>query len=165
MLDELRRIIITALNPERLDSGGKDGMDIALISIFKSPNSDEVKINFAGANNGLHILTKRNNEIELLEFKGDKQPVGFYSSMKPFVQQEIVAKKGDILYMFTDGYADQFGGPKGKKFMAKKLKQNLIAISAQPLSEQKQSLDNALIAWQNDLEQVDDVTVIGIKIG
>ncbi len=164
ILDELRKIIIEALNPERLDSGGKDGMDIALISIFKNPDSNEVKIHFSGANSAVHIISGQNNAAEMAEFKGDKQPVGFYSNMKPFVQQEIIAKKGDIIYMGTDGYADQFGGERGKKFMSKQLKKVLSSIYTLPLKEQEQILEKTFYDWKGSLEQVDDVTLMGIKI-
>lgn len=164
MLDELRRIIICALNPEQLDEGGKDGMDIALISIFKS-ETDEVKIHFSGGNNGLYLIaSSENKQTDLVEYKGDKQPVGFYSNMKPFTQKEIIARKGDVLYMFTDGYADQFGGSRGKKFMSKQLKKTLVSISHLSLQEQKHELGNTFSHWKGELEQVDDVTVIGIKL-
>jgi len=164
MLDELRRIIILGLNPENSDSGGKDGMDITLISIFKSQNTDEVKISFAGANNVLCVVSERNSQVELFEYKGDKQPVGFYSNMKPFTQQEILLKKGDMIYMFTDGYADQFGGEKGKKYMSRQLKKSLLSIYNSPTDKQKQNLDKEFTNWQRELDQVDDVTVVGIKL-
>lgn len=164
ILDELRRIIICALNPDQLDSGGKDGMDIALISIFKNVDSDEVKIHFSGANNAMYVVSNHNSTANFMEFKSDKQPVGFYSNMKPFTQQEIIVKKGDVIYMGTDGYADQFGGEKGKKFMSKQLKNILSSIFTLPLEEQRQSLNKVFNDWKGDLEQVDDVTIIGIKI-
>lgn len=163
ILDELRRIIICALNPDQLDSGGKDGMDIALISIFKTTD-DDVKIHFAGANNALYIISNQNNLTNFMEFKSDKQPVGFYSNMKPFTQQEIIAKKGDIIYLGTDGYADQFGGEKGKKYMSKQLKKVLSSIHTMPLGEQQKILNQEFNGWKGDLDQVDDVTVIAIKI-
>ncbi|MES2287917.1 MAG: two-component regulator propeller domain-containing protein [Bacteroidota bacterium] len=164
ILDELRRIIICALNPKQLDSGGKDGMDIALISIFKNSESEDVKIHFSGANNALYVISGRNDMTSFMEFKSDKQPVGFYSNMKPFSQQEIIAKKGDIIYMGTDGYADQFGGAKGKKFMSKQLKSILSSIYTLPMEEQEKILNREFLGWKGDLEQVDDVTVIAIKI-
>ncbi len=164
MLDELRRIIICGLNPEELDSGGKDGMDIALISIFKSTDSDEVKISFSGANISMYIMPGHKNSPELLEFKGDKQPAAFYSQMTPFSQKEITAKKGDTVYLFTDGYADQFGGLKGKKFMSKQLKKQLTAIYTLPLKQQGAVLEKTFQEWKGNLEQVDDVTVVGIRI-
>ncbi|MES2396358.1 MAG: two-component regulator propeller domain-containing protein [Bacteroidota bacterium] len=164
ILDELRRIIICALNPEQVDSGGKDGMDISLISIFKNPNSDDVKIHFSGANNAIYIISGENDMTNFMEFKSDKQPVGFYSNMKPFTHQEIIVKKGDIIYMGTDGFADQFGGIKGKKFMSKQLKKKLTSIHSLPLKEQENILESAFQDWKGDLEQVDDVTVMGIRI-
>ncbi|MDO9188166.1 MAG: two-component regulator propeller domain-containing protein [Bacteroidia bacterium] len=164
ILDELRRIIICALNPEQVDSGGKDGMDISLISIFKNQDSDDVKIHFSGANNAIYIISGENNMANFMEFKSDKQPVGFYSNMKPFSYQEIILKKGDIIYMGTDGFADQFGGTKGKKFMSKQLKKKLTSIHSLPLKEQEIILENAFEDWKGDLEQVDDVTVMGIRI-
>ncbi|MES2284166.1 MAG: two-component regulator propeller domain-containing protein [Bacteroidota bacterium] len=164
ILDELRRIIICALNPQQLDSGGKDGMDISLISIFKNPDSDDVKIHFSGANNAMYIISSENNMTNFMEFKSDKQPVGFYSNMKPFTHQEIIAKKGDIIYMGTDGFADQFGGIKGKKYMSKQLKKKLSSIHSLPLKEQENILERAFQDWKGELEQVDDVTVMGIRI-
>lgn len=164
ILEELRKNIINALNPDKSESGGKDGMDIALISIFKNPDSDDVKILFSGANSGLYIVTEQQQAAKMIDFKGDKQPVAFYSNMKPFTQKEVIAKKGDMIYLYTDGYADQFGGEKGKKFMTKQLKQTLISISHLPIKEQSKHLDNAFTDWQGNLEQVDDVTVIGIKL-
>jgi ligand-binding sensor domain-containing protein/serine phosphatase RsbU (regulator of sigma subunit) len=165
MLDELRRIIICALNPQQLDSGGKDGMDISLISIFKSTDSNHIKIHFSGGNNAMYLISPKTSEtLELQDIKGDKQPVGFYSSMKPFTQKEIIAQKGDMIYMFTDGYADQFGGTKGKKFMSKQLKKKLLEIYQLPAKEQSEVLNQTFVSWQGKQEQVDDVTVIGIKI-
>ena len=171
MLDELRRIIICALNPEKLDSGGKDGMDIALISIFKTTETNDssneeqnVKIHFSGANNAMYVISGQNNQTNLMEYKSDKQPVGFYSNMKPFTQQEIIAKKGDIIFMGTDGYADQFGGIKGKKYMSKQLKKRLSSIHYLPLKEQRNILDKTFLDWKEGLDQVDDVTIIGIRI-
>ncbi|MES2139683.1 MAG: two-component regulator propeller domain-containing protein [Bacteroidota bacterium] len=171
ILDELRRVIIYALNPQQLDSGGKDGMDITLISVFKNSDSDDstkeeqsVKIHFSGANNAIYIISSENNTSNFMEFKSDKQPVGFYSNMKPFTQQEIIAKKGDIIYMGTDGFADQFGGIKGKKFMSKQLKKKLFSIHSLPLKIQENILENEFQNWKGDLEQVDDVTIMGIRI-
>lgn len=164
ILDELRRIIICALNPDKLDSGGKDGMDITLLSIFKNSDSDDVKIHFSGANNAIYIISGQNNMSNVTEFKSDKQPVGFYSIMAPFTQQEIIAKKGDVIYMGTDGFADQFGGDKGKKFMSKQLKKRLSAINSLPMKEQEKILESAFMSWKGELEQVDDVTLIGIRL-
>lgn len=166
ILDELRRIIICALNPEQVDEGGKDGMDLALISIFKpAADSNDVKIHYSGGNASVYIVTKNeNNKSELIEYKADKQPVGFYSHMKPFSQKEITAKKGDIIYLCTDGFADQFGGPNGKKIMAKQLKTLFLNNADLPMYEQGQKLDTVFAEWKGDLEQVDDVTIFAIKL-
>jgi serine phosphatase RsbU (regulator of sigma subunit) len=119
-----------------------------------------VKIHFSGANNAMYIIGQNN----FREFKSDKQPVGFYSKMKPFTQQEISVKKGDIIYMGTDGYADQFGGKRGKKFMSKQLKKTLSAIYDLRLKEQGAILEKTFDDWKGNLEQVDDVTIIGIRL-
>lgn len=166
ILDELRRIIIFALNPEQVDEGGKDGMDLALISIFKTPvGKNKIKVIYAGGNNSIYVVsTNENNEKELTEHKADKQPVAYYSYMHPFNQTELLLKKGDIIYMGTDGYADQFGGEKGKKFMSKRLKEILLQNSVLPFEEQQQKLEKAFNDWKGTLEQVDDVTVFGIEL-
>lgn len=160
ILEELRSIIISSLNPERLETGGKDGMDISAIAIFKEAKNNQVRIQFSGANSGIYIVSS--NKMD--EHKGDKQPVGYYSNMKPFTQHEILANKGDIIYLHTDGYADQFGGERGKKLMKSELKKQILAIHHLPLQQQKHHLDDTLVKWQGDLEQVDDVTVVGIKL-
>lgn len=164
ILEELRKNIINALNPDKVESGGKDGMDIALISIFKNLDSQDVKIHFSGANSAMYLVSGKQQSSVMTEFKGDKQPVAFYSNMIPFTQKEVIAKKGDMIYLYTDGYADQFGGAKGKKFMTKQLKQTLLLINNMPVNEQLTHLNNAFIDWQGNHEQVDDVTVIGIKL-
>lgn len=166
IIEELRRIIICALNPDEVDEGGKDGMDLALISIFKKQESaDTVKIHYAGGNSAIYIISEDDNgKKQLTEYKPDKQPVGYYSNMKPFVQKEIVVKRGSIIYMGTDGFADQFGGPNGKKIMSKKLKATLIDIANESMDIQRKKLDAAFMEWKGELEQVDDVTIFGIKI-
>lgn len=112
----------------------------------------------------MYLVSSKAGDVNMKEYKGDKQPVGYYSNMIPFTKQEIFAEEGDIIYLFTDGYADQFGGDKGKKFMSKQLKQKLSLICHLPLNEQKKQLDDSLVFWQGKLEQVDDVTVMGIKL-
>lgn len=164
ILERLRNNIIAALNPEKVETGGKDGMDVALISIFKEPVDGKIKIQFSGANNSMYLVTSSSSNAEMIEYKGDKQPVGYYSNMKPFTQHEVIAQKGDIIYLYTDGYADQFGGMNGKKFMSKQLKGQLMSIFNYPMSQQKEKLDEIFKSWQGRLEQVDDVTVIGIKL-
>ena len=120
-----------------------------------------LKLDFAAANNPLWQI--RNNE--LIEYKADKMPVGKYDeNAKDFTNQQIDLQKGDLIYSFTDGYADQFGGPKNKKFLYKKFAQLLIDNHHLPMSEQKQLLSSTINTWMADTEQVDDILVIGVRI-
>lgn len=152
-----RESIILALNPKGADESSKDGMDGVLCSFdFKNKTVD-----FACANNPLWILRKG----EILEFKPDKQPIGLHEGeKKEFTLHSVSLQEGDIVYTFTDGYADQFGGPKGKKFKYSQLKEKLLALKDVPMNEQKLRLETIFEDWKGSLEQVDDVLLIGIKI-
>lgn len=156
-LNELRRIIILALNPEGSSEEGKDGMDMVLCRY----NFQKMELEYSAANNSFYII--RNGNV--IECKPDKIPVGKYlEEEKPFTRNQIFLEKGDCIYTFTDGYADQFGGPKGKKFMSRQLKELLLTISDLPMKEQKEKLNSAFNSWKNNLDQVDDVTVIGVRV-
>jgi serine phosphatase RsbU (regulator of sigma subunit) len=136
--------------------GSQDGMDGTVIRFFKN----NWKISYASGNSFItHI---KNNEVHKLP--NDKMPVGLSYKMEPFTLHTINASKGDMLYFFTDGYADLFGGSKGKKFTKKKLNEMFQRIASQELSEQKEILMNTFIEWKGDIEQVDDVCVIGIRV-
>lgn len=145
---------------ERFNKGDEknvtDGMDIALCALNTKTNH----IEFTGANNPLWLV--RNGE--LIEMKGDKQPVGMHFNEKAFTMHEQQLQKDDMIYVFSDGYADQFGGPKGKKFMYKQMKKLLISIASLPLIEQKRVLNDTFEEWKGDLEQIDDVCLIGVRI-
>ncbi|MBN1387156.1 MAG: DUF4154 domain-containing protein [Bacteroidales bacterium] len=155
ILNILRDEIIHSLKQSIEEDRVKDGMDMTVLAIdFKN---DKVKL--AGANNPLCIV--RNSK--LLTFKVDKMPVAIHYNMKPFSLQEIELKKGDCLYMFSDGFGDQFGGPKGKKFMVKNLKDELVKLSNLPMLKQGGKLSEIFEEWKGDSPQVDDVTVIGIR--
>jgi serine phosphatase RsbU (regulator of sigma subunit) len=157
ILDNVRSGIISSLNPEGSEEESKDGMDCVLCAYDFENNVLE----FASANNPLWLV--RDGAVH--EYKADKMPVGKYGDeMKPFTLQKIDLKKGDIIYTFTDGFADQFGGPKGKKFKYKQLEDFLLANSNLPMETQKQKLDAAFESWRGNLEQVDDVCIIGVKI-
>lgn len=170
ILNHVREEIIKALNPEGSKIESKDGMDCVLCSF----DFNKMELLFSAANNPLWLL--RNNE--LIEYKQDKMPVGiFYGELKPFSLQTIKLLKNDVIYTFTDGYADQFGGPQlssenlneniqgqGKKFKYKQLKELLIRNSHLSMQEQKKFLDIAIENWKGNLEQVDDILIIGIKI-
>lgn len=138
------------------DGGQKDGMDGILICIDKNTNV----IEYAAANNEPILI--RNNEI--IELPKDKMPVGKGEKTNNFALQSIELKEGDMLYLYTDGFADQFGGPKGKKFKYKQLNQLLFSIKDSNVSNQRHELEMAFENWKGNQEQVDDVLIIGIKI-
>lgn len=143
----------------------KDGMDIALCSLgVKEQNAEGsgVNLKYAGANNPLWIVRKGSDTIE--EFKGNKQPIGSYENMEPFKTHETTVSKGDTLYMFSDGFADQFGGEKGKKLKNSNFKKLVLSIQDKNMDEQYTLLTKAFADWMKDYEQLDDVCVIGIRI-
>jgi serine phosphatase RsbU (regulator of sigma subunit) len=157
ILDEVREQIIKALNPESKEDESKDGMDCVLCSF----DFERMILDFACANNPLWLV----RENKLMEYKPDKMPVGLQGeNSKPFTPQTIGLKSNDMVYIFTDGFADQFGGPKGKKFKYKQLQEKLLAISHQPMAEQKQALEQTIESWKGSLEQVDDILIIGIRV-
>jgi serine phosphatase RsbU (regulator of sigma subunit) len=157
ILNHTRQTIIKRLKRDGSAEGGKDGMDCSLI-IFDIKNK---QLHIAAANNPVWIV--RGNE--LIEIKPDKMPVGKHDrDQEGFTSHTIDIKEGDIIYTLTDGFPDQFGGEKGKKFMSKNLKELLLANAHLPMQQQKELLDNTFNNWVGDLEQVDDVTLIGIKI-
>lgn len=140
-----------------------DGMDIALCSIntsIESKYATHRKLQYAGANNPLWIV--RNNE--LIEIPADRQPVGKYDNSKPYTTHETVLKKGDTIYIFSDGYQDQFGGEKGKKFKSANFKKLLLEINSLSMETQKEVLKSRYEEWRGDIEQIDDVCVIGMRI-
>jgi serine phosphatase RsbU (regulator of sigma subunit) len=102
--------------------------------------------------------------MEMVETKPDKQPIGKYADAKPFTTHQVHLNLGDGLYIFTDGYSDQFGGPSGKKFKAASLKKILLSIQGKNMDDQKSILNQAFEDWRGTLEQVDDVCIIGVKI-
>ncbi|MCT4580032.1 MAG: serine/threonine-protein phosphatase [Flavobacteriales bacterium] len=158
ILDQTRAIIIEELNDSKNHIA--DGMDISLLKIPKDNNTTNLMIEFSGANNSIYIV--RDNQ--LIEFNGCKQPIGSHINMQPFKTQKIPAYKNDTVYLFTDGYPDQFGGVKGKKFKKKPFKELLLSISNLPPREQSVQLKNTLNSWKSNIEQVDDITILGFKL-
>ena len=158
ILDLLKFKIIMALRQSENVNEAKDGMDIALCRIDKRTN----ELTFAGANNSIHLLRKD----RLIELKGDKQPIGIshFNTTQQFIQQSVSLQKGDIIYLFTDGYPDQFGGPLGKKFKYKQLEELLLSIHQREMNEQLEILEEVHRDWKGDLDQVDDICILGIKI-
>ncbi|RMG80001.1 MAG: HAMP domain-containing protein [Bacteroidetes bacterium] len=133
----------------------KDGMDAALCSFDPQTN----QLTFSGAYNPLYLV--RNGEIE--QIKGDKFPVGAFVEEQNFTDHTVQIQKGDTIYIFSDGYPDQFGGPKGKKFMYKNFRKLLLSIQDKSMQEQHDILNRKLEEWMGPLEQVDDVLIIGVR--
>ncbi len=154
ILDKTREIVLETF--EKSDEDVNDGMDIALCSI----NTETKKMCFSGANNGLYLI----RDGELTQVKPDKQPIGNYKDAKPFTLHEFDLQKGDVIYTFSDGYPDQFGGPKGKKFMYKNFRNLLVDIHQKSMDDQHNLLLNAFEEWKGGIEQIDDVCVIGVRI-
>lgn len=157
ILNFIRNILILGLKPDEKGQGGNDGMDCVLIIIdFKT-----LEMEFSGANNPLWIIRKNN----IIELKADKMPVGRSpKETVSFSNQKFQLQKNDLLFGFTDGFPDQFGGPKGKKFKYKQLEELLISISHEPMEIQNQKLNEVFENWKGDLEQVDDICIIGVRV-
>lgn len=136
----------------------KDGMDISLLVIDEQTK----KVMWSGANNSLWVYQSEKNEI--LEVRADKQAIGLTDQAKDFTTHHINYSSGDVFYLFTDGYADQFGGPKGKKLKYSQLKEYLIQSSKQDLDQLKKQLEQNFEDWKGELEQVDDVCIIAIRL-
>lgn len=158
ILDKTSEIIIQEF--EKSDDEVKDGMDISLCSL--NTNSNELK--WSGANNPIWIIKEKSNEKHLIEIKADKQPIGRFIDPKPFTTHTLQLAKGDSVYVFTDGFQDQFGGENGKKFKASKMKELILSVQDKRMDQQKEIIHETFNAWKGNLEQVDDVCVIGIKL-
>jgi serine phosphatase RsbU (regulator of sigma subunit)/tetratricopeptide (TPR) repeat protein len=152
ILDKTREIIIQEF--EKSDDEVKDGMDVALCTL------QDNKLQYAGALNPLWIVRKG----EIIETKADKQPIGKFDNLKPYTTHSFDLNKGDTIYVFSDGYVDQFGGEKGKKFKTKAFRELLLSIQKKDMEEQKTILDDTFENWKGELEQIDDVCVIGVRI-
>jgi serine phosphatase RsbU (regulator of sigma subunit) len=151
ILNHVRKRLIQTISQE----GAKDGMDAVLICYNKSNGT----VTYAAANNAPLLIN--GSHLELL--KKDKMPVGMGEKHESFTLQNLQVKKGDTLYLFTDGYADQFGGPAGKKFKLKQLESVLTGLQSLSMVNQQSGVDTAFENWRGQLEQVDDVCIIGIR--
>lgn len=156
-LNHLRTNVITSLNQEGSETDTKDGMDISLcVYDFKN-----MIMEFSGAYNPLYMI--RDGELSVI--KADRMPVGVHDRMnKPFTNNKFTIMKGDVFYILSDGYIDQFGGEKGKKFMTKRFKELLLTLYEKPMEEQSRILEETLLAWRGEIEQVDDIIIIGVRI-
>ena len=154
ILDKTRELVIQEF--EKSDEEVKDGMDIALCTLSGTT------LQFAGAHNPLWIIRKGSNEVE--EIKANKQPIGKYPDPTPYQSHSIQLQPGDSFYIFSDGFADQFGGEKGKKFKAANFKKLLLEIQSKSMDEQLKILDKTFEDWRGSLEQLDDVCIIGVRV-
>jgi serine phosphatase RsbU (regulator of sigma subunit)/O-acetyl-ADP-ribose deacetylase (regulator of RNase III) len=157
ILNELRNQIKKSLHQTGKSGEQQDGMDIAFCIINKETNL----MQFSGAFNPLYLV--RNNE--LLEYKADRMPIGIHANdMNSFTNNIIPLKNGDTIYIFSDGYIDQFGGMKEERFKSKRFKELILSINAVPMKEQLKELNKTFDNWRCDNPQTDDVLVIGIRI-
>lgn len=152
ILSKTREIVIQEF--EKSEEDVKDGMDIALCTL------DGNTLHYAGANNPLWIIRKG----EIIETKANKQPIGQFDNPVPYTTHSFELQKGDALYIFSDGYVDQFGGEQGKKFNAKAFRDLLLGIQDRSMEEQKSKIDDTFETWRAGGEQVDDVCIIGVRI-
>ena len=136
----------------------QDGMDIALCRI----NLKSLKLDFSGANNAMYLV--RNGELS--QINADRQPIGYYieERRQPFTNHELQLEKGDVIYLFSDGFPDQFGGPKGKKFKYKPFKTLLESMQELSMPQQKEKLKKTIQEWMGNEEQIDDICIIGVRI-
>jgi serine phosphatase RsbU (regulator of sigma subunit) len=158
IINNLRERLIKLLNPANENAElVRDGMDISVCTL----NKETKEIHFAGANNKMLIV--RTSTDEIVELDADSMPAGYYEVMKPFSLSTIKYIEGDVAVLFSDGYKDQFGGPDGKKFLIKRLKELLITVCKEN-SNPEMLLENAFLDWKGTYEQVDDVMVLGFYV-
>jgi|GEM_PF-1065805 len=169
VLDELRDFVISSLHQTGSRHEARDGIEIALCII----HTKSLVMEYAGANRPVYLIREGAGKVEdsaepdceLIQIRGDRMPIGIYEQeVIPFTSQEIPLKKDDSLYLFSDGYVDQLGGPDRKTFRSKYLRELLLEIRDQPMEVQKKILIQRLEKWQGEVEQIDDILVMGIRI-
>jgi serine phosphatase RsbU (regulator of sigma subunit) len=157
ILNLLRSEVITTLKQKGESGEARDGMDISLCVIERETG----RLDFSGANNPLYLI--RDNNLTITP--ADKMPIGIYhSSDEPFTNKTLEIQKGDYIYLFSDGYADQFGGKKRRKFMYGPFQKLLLEIHNEPMDLQKELLDKTFEKWKGSNEQIDDVLVMGLHL-
>jgi serine phosphatase RsbU (regulator of sigma subunit) len=156
ILNKARDIVVQEF--EKSEEVVKDGMDISLCSLSLTTYS----LSWAGANNPIWIIRAASNTLE--EIKANKQPIGKCENPKPYTKHELILQKGDSIYIFTDGFQDQFGGAKNKKFKSANFKKLILKIQDKAMDEQKEAIETAFEDWKDSFEQVDDVCVIGVRV-
>jgi serine phosphatase RsbU (regulator of sigma subunit) len=155
IIENLRQGIIKSLKQVAEEDSIKDGMDIAVCVV----DFDKNILWYAGANSPLYLVRGG----ELTHYRADKMPVAIHYRMEPFTLHKIDIQKGDAFYIFSDGFADQFGGPKQKKFMSMQLRETLVAMAGMPMLQQGERLNEIFEGWRGDSPQIDDVTLIGVR--
>lgn len=161
ILNYAREKIINSLADDGSEGGGKDGMDCSVL-VF---DFEAKKVKASGANNPIWITRELAEGVELYEIKPDKMPVGKYEGQKKdFSESEFELRSGDVVYALTDGFPDQFGGNRQKKYTSKKLREDLRRIHGDPMEKKKQELLNNFTNWKGNVDQIDDVLLIGIRI-
>lgn len=165
ILDKTRELVVSHF--EKSDDEVKDGMDICLVVFDYEYGKRPGRLFYAGANNPLWVV----KQDQLVEYKSDKQPIGKFIDSKPFTTQEVNLEKGDMFYLFSDGYQDQFGGEHlekgkvgGKKFKTANMKKLFTKLSNSDPKEQEKEIDKAYHHWRGSLEQIDDVCIIGVRV-
>lgn len=155
IMNELRLYLIATLHQKGAAGENKDGMDMVMCKYNRKTRI----LTYSTANNPLYHV--RNGT--LTRIKGEPMPVAIHEKMDPFKPGSIEIASGDCIYLFSDGYADQFGGPKSKKLMSKRFRDLILGASGKPMKEQLEVLDTAFSEWKGDIEQIDDVVVIGVR--
>jgi serine phosphatase RsbU (regulator of sigma subunit) len=155
IIENLRQGIIRSLKQVAEEDSVKDGMDIAVCVVDFEKNI----LWYAGANNPLYLVRGG----ELTHYRADKMPVAIHYKMEPFTLHKIDLQKGDAFYIFSDGFADQFGGPKQKKFMSMQLRETLVSMTGMSMLKQGERLNEIFEEWRGDGPQIDDVTMIGVR--
>ena len=175
ILDRLREKVKQMLVQQGNGDEQKDGMDLA-IAVYNRNNRE---LHFSGANNPLYIIRKKseatqkdlepfasmdNGEYRLFELKGDKQPIGTHWEENPFRTTSVYLKEHDSFYMFSDGYIDQFGGEQRKKYKSANFKKLLLSVQGKEMEAQREILEDEFDRWRGPFEQIDDISVLGVRI-
>jgi serine phosphatase RsbU (regulator of sigma subunit) len=159
ILDNLSSNLVTHFTQEGKQTL-RDGMDMALCCLYEQ--NGKMLLEFSGANNPCWLIKHSTNE--LIEFNANKQPIGYFEDYKPFTNHVIEVEKGDMIYLFSDGYADQFGGIKGKKFKYSQMKSLILHTPKLSIKEKEEALKLSFVDWKGNFEQLDDVCVLGIRV-
>jgi serine phosphatase RsbU (regulator of sigma subunit) len=162
IMDKMSKGVVKTLNPKSGKSETanqtKDGMDMSMCCV----DYDKMELQYSGAFNPLYLI----REGKLIQYKANKFPIGFRMDdhIQNFTNNVIKLQKGDTFYIFSDGYADQFGGPNGKKYMTGNFRNLLLEASKRPIEQQRDFLNTTIENWRGELEQVDDILIIGVRV-